>query len=298
MKPCIIALLSLPLIAWGAKAQNTSQQAGGAAQGSASVSGDNRGDQSGVQTQTSAGASVNQTSAATEKPGTEKSAANSLSSGTIIQAELSKSVDAKKAKQGDQVTAKTTEDVRGNSGVVIPKGSKLIGHIARAKARTKGDANSNLVIAWDKAVLKHGEEIPLHASLQAIGRPRSAPMGLDDSGGMEGGGPGTNSGSAGRVQPGGGMGGRSSGSLPGPAGGAAGGVAGAAGNAAGGAANTAGSATGVHSGGVLDARAQGVAGLPGITLNNQAAATQGSEISSEHGNLRLESGTQLLLRVP
>src|SRR5207245_4939351 len=106
-------------------------------------------DKSGMQTQSATGAAASQTGSATGNSG-----AASLSGGTIIQAELSKSIDAKKAKQGDQVSAKTIEDVRSNGKVVIPKGSKLIGHIMEAKASTKEDSNSNLAIAWDKAVLK------------------------------------------------------------------------------------------------------------------------------------------------
>jgi hypothetical protein len=284
----MIALLFLPLVAWGAAAQNPAEQTSGSAQSSTSISSD----KSGMQTQSGAGVAARQTGSATANSG-----AASLSGGTIIQAELSKSLDAKKAKQGDQVSAKTTEDVRSNGKVVIPKGSKLIGHITEAKASTKEDSNSNLTIAWDKAVLKHGQEIPVQASIQAIGRPRSAAMGSVDEGGGVAEGPATSSGPAMRSQPGGSMGSRSGGSLPGAVGDTAGGVAGAAGSAAGGVAGTAGSATGLPAGGTLDATAHGVAGLQGISLNTQASATQGSELRSNHGNVRLESGTQLVLRV-
>src|SRR5207253_2501962 len=55
--------------------------------------------------------------------------ANQLPAGTIIPAELAKSIDAKKAKSGDQVIAKTTIDLRSKDGsTVIPKGAKVLGN--------------------------------------------------------------------------------------------------------------------------------------------------------------------------
>jgi len=42
---------------------------------------------------------------------------------------------------------------------------------------------------------------------------------------------------------------------------------------------------------------QGVLGLPDVKLSTAAEATQGSVVSSEKNNVKLESGTLLLLRV-
>src|SRR5690349_4298413 len=91
-----------------------------------------------------------------------------LASGTTILATLSKSVDAKKAKQGDEITARAAQNVVSNGSVVIPRGSKLIGHVTDAKAREKGQNESSLGIAFDKVVLKNGQEVPLQASIRAI----------------------------------------------------------------------------------------------------------------------------------
>ena len=66
-------------------------------------------------------ASVNGKSVSTGTNG-----AGSLASGTTIPATLTKPIDARKAKPGDEVAAKTTEDVRSASGVVIPRGSRLV----------------------------------------------------------------------------------------------------------------------------------------------------------------------------
>ena len=69
-----------------------------------------------------------------------------------LQAELSKSLDAKKAKPGDEVTAKLTQDVKADGKVVMHKGSRLVGHVTEAQAKSKENAESKLGIVFDKAV--------------------------------------------------------------------------------------------------------------------------------------------------
>src|SRR6267142_2715956 len=61
----------------------------------------------------------------------------SLASGTAMNAALSQPVDAKKNKPGDQVTAKTTEATKSDGKVVIPRGTKLIGHVTECKQRSR-----------------------------------------------------------------------------------------------------------------------------------------------------------------
>ncbi len=109
----------------------------------------------------------------------------SLASGTAMNAALSQPVDAKKNKPGDQVTAKTTEATKSEGKVVIPKGSKLIGHVTECKQRSKEEKESALGIVFDKAVLKNGEEIPLNVSIRALAAAQSATsssIGGDDHG--------------------------------------------------------------------------------------------------------------------
>ena len=98
--------------------------------------------QSSGDSQTKASASQN-TTASAETSG-------QMAPGTIIPAELAKSVDAKKAKPGDQVVAKTTQDMLANGRVVVPRGAKILGHVTQAKAREKGETESTLGIAFDK----------------------------------------------------------------------------------------------------------------------------------------------------
>src|SRR5215813_8313349 len=99
------------------------------------------------------------------------SASAALSGGTNLQAELIKPLDAKKAKPGDEVSAKVTQDVKSDGKVVIHKGTRLVGHVTEAQARTKEQANSTLGIAFDKAVLKGGEEVSFNSVIQAIAPP-------------------------------------------------------------------------------------------------------------------------------
>jgi hypothetical protein len=68
--------------------------------------------------------------------------------------------------------------VKVNGSVVIPKGSRLVGHVTDEKARSKDQATSVVGIAFDRAVLKNGTEISLALGIQAIGR--SMPPGESD----------------------------------------------------------------------------------------------------------------------
>src|SRR6266478_9838181 len=122
----------------------------------------------GAQSQSSSSTSSN-TSAQADKSGAQFSNSNaasgsasagnnsaSLASGTAMNAELSQPVDAKKNKPGDAVTAKTTSATKSEGRVVIPKGSKRVGHVTECKQRSKEEKESALGIAFDKAILKNG----------------------------------------------------------------------------------------------------------------------------------------------
>src|SRR5262245_32635266 len=73
-------------------------------------------------------------------------ASGSQPSATAINAELYKSLDSKKARVGDAVIARTTEAIKEDGKVVLPKGTKLTGHVTRASARSKGDSDSTLAV--------------------------------------------------------------------------------------------------------------------------------------------------------
>jgi hypothetical protein len=93
---------------------------------------------------------------------------------------LEKSIDSKKLKEGDTVVCQTVTAVHSRSGLMIPSGAKVIGHVTQAQARSKGDSDSTLAITFDKIEYAKGEEIPMKGTLQAVG-PSLGGQALDTS---------------------------------------------------------------------------------------------------------------------
>jgi hypothetical protein len=192
-------------------------------------------------------------------------------------------VDAKKAKTGDEVVAKVTQDLKTQTGeVLVPKDTKVIGHVTEAQARAKGEKQSELAIAFDHAILKNGQDMQLPMSIQAVIAPQnnagSAPGGNDaGAGATSGSGMPASGGGGGR----GGMGGSQA--TPSPSGSES--MPSNSGNAK--------SSQGGYP--PINAQTQGVIGVPNVTLSS--AQNGGPVLSSEKSNVKLESGTMLLLKV-
>jgi hypothetical protein len=96
--------------------------------------------------------------------------------GTAFNASLLDSLDTRRAKPGDPVTAEVAENVTYERTVVFPKGTKVVGHIVRATSGGRGRAGSALFIQFDKAVLKGGEEVILNAGIQALSVGLATPL--------------------------------------------------------------------------------------------------------------------------
>src|SRR5258707_3194029 len=154
-----MAQSSADVQAGGSASQNTSASAG----------------KSGAQANSSSSAAATSQANASGKHGNAQAAsASRLQSGSTVQAELSKPVDCRKNKPGDEVIAKTTEDVKSDGKVVLPKGSRIVGKVTQAQARGKGQEESQLGIAFDHAILKDGSQMPVSFAIQAVGRSESA----------------------------------------------------------------------------------------------------------------------------
>jgi hypothetical protein len=200
--------------------------------------------------------------------------------GSVIPVQLLKSIDAKKAKSGDEVTAKVTQDIRNSAGaLVVPKDTKIVGHVTEAQARSKEQKESHLTIVFDHAVLKNGEQMPIPMSIQAVIAPPSpfpatANLGTERSSGY----PGTPSPTAAGAATGapGGMGAQMP-SLPPETGG--------------------GAPAGSQAPPAITVKTQGVVGIPNLKLSAAPDPAQGSVVSSEKENVKLDNGTFLLLRV-
>jgi hypothetical protein len=202
-----------------------------------------------------------------------------FSPGTAIRVELAKSVDAKKAKVGDEVIAKTTDDFLSDKNEMLaPRGSQIVGHVAEV-APHQGNSPSTLGIAFDKMVLKSGTELPLKASIQAIGPPESNATFNEPMAGQAAPGGMPSMSSPGRGP--GGIAPNSGGSMPG--------------NATPTGAPTPDTTTGPVRNGPLSPNAQGVIGISGLSLGTGAA--QDSLLTSPKHNVKLDGGTQMILRV-
>jgi hypothetical protein len=272
------------------------------AQASAQASGQASADVSKKQASGSANAST--ASSAQAQTGAGQANAG-LASGTAMNAELTRPVDSKKAKPGDEVTGHTTEPVKSEGKTVIPRGSKLVGHVTQASARANGEAESTLGVVFDKAILKNGQEVPVNAAIQALAAARSsaAITGSDiDSVGSAGGSAAGSGAAGGRSALGGvtSTAGAAAGSVTNTAaniGGVTGATAGGAANAASGVAGSSkGAIGGLNAAGQLTSNSQGVFGLNGFNIVGAASNdTQGSVITSTGKNVHLDSGTRMLL---
>ncbi|HXZ32252.1 MAG TPA: hypothetical protein VEH30_08220 [Terriglobales bacterium] len=197
-----------------------------------------------------------------------------FAAGTQFRAELDKTLDAKKLKPGDPVHAKTMDELKSGTEVIAPRGAKIVGHVVAANPHEK-DAPSRLEIAFDKLQLGNGSEIPLKATIQALAKPlNNVPPGPDNmSTPMGGSAPmGTNRGG---MQPGT-MG--QPASLPNP-----------------GTMGSPGSTPTPNPSSEISLNAQGVQDISGLSLS--AGPSADSVLTSEKHNVKLDSGTQMILRV-
>jgi hypothetical protein len=198
-----------------------------------------------------------------------------LASGTVLTVELSKSLDAKKTKANDKIEARTATDLLAHGRIVVPHNAKILGHVTEAKARTKDSPDSKIGITFDRMALKDGREVPLQLAVQAIARPLQvnasaegnvSPANRQGSIAMPGRGPigdATNSGVPssypGDLAP-----------PPDPMG------------------------TPTSTAIPLSPTSKGVVGMKGLSLDTSGPA---AILSSTTGNVRLDGGTQLMLRV-
>ena len=225
-----------------------------------------------------------------------------LAAGTTFNAALVTALDSKRAKPGDQVVARTTESVRAEGKTILPKGTKLIGHITHASARARGDSESALGIAFDRAVLKGDQEIPLNVSIQALASAAITASGVteeidaitDTGAGMSASGATRGRGVVGGATSAVGGTGGSATTAAGTAASAGGSGVNSTLNSAAGVGGSAQSIGGLNASGQLTANSHGVFNLNGISLNS-AESGQGSVVTSAGKNVRLDSGTRMLL---
>jgi len=219
--------------------------------------------------------------------------------GSDVVAELSKSVNAGKVKPGDPVKATVTQDVLAHGKIVIRRGSKLVGHVTEVKRRSKEDKESRLGLVFDKALLKGGGEIDFNAAVRALApgvrigavdKPdeMGPPMRMGQANQSSSPQPMSGSSSAGK--------GLGTSSTPAPSGSPKDATESNA------ASRAALYSAASYKGGnpetdLMGAGSRGVFGLPDLKLNRDAAGGPGSVITSTRHNVKLDSGTQMVIQV-
>jgi len=224
------------------------------------------------------------TSARSTPQAAPAAAAPRIAPGSVIPVELTKTIDAKKAKTGDEVVAKVTQDLKNTSGtVILPKDTEVVGQVSETQRRTE-EKESELAISFDKAVLKNGETMQMPMLIQAIIAPphqnneanEQASTGYP-GGGMPGGTPESS---------------RMPGSPPGSQGQMGGGQPMPTAPS-----DSNGNSSASESQPQITGNTKGVIGISNLTLSAAPKAAQGSLITSEKSNVKLEGGTLMLLRV-
>jgi hypothetical protein len=176
-----------------------------------------------------------------------------------------KTLDSSKLKADDSVEVETVGAFKLPDGTLVPKGSKLTGRVTSAKARSKGDPESQLTLTFNQLNIANGKQLSIKGTVQALYPPADEPMGPNMS-------------TAGTS-----------------AGGSAGGPGLGAASQSGGVGLTnakSGSDTEstTKSQGVIDVKATGVQGLDNLQLNNGVLTSKGK-------NVKLGDGVRMVVHV-
>ena len=99
---------------------------------------------------------------------------------TPVNGELVSKLDSKTAKTGDSVVVQTRTAAKTPDGTVIPKGSKLIGHVIGVQP-SAGGQTSQVALLLDQVELKGGQSMAVHSQIQSIAPAGGAAAGQDSS---------------------------------------------------------------------------------------------------------------------
>ena len=249
-----------------------------------------------------------------------QSAGAAIQSGTRISARLLTSLNAKKAKPGQRVVARVTQNVKQDGRVVIGKNARLLGHVVSAHASGKGNAGSQIRVVFDHLIQGH-DTTALNTVVTSIFSTSAPPMSMPMGGSQAG--PEPMSPAPGAPADGGGLLGGVGGAVGSTVGSTLGSTVDTTGNIAGQAGAMAGSSVGAASRmgaaatnaitvtnsigatGATTAAGMASAGMSNHTASvstnasgraaNQSQAT--STFNRRAGNLQLKSGTEMQFQV-
>ena len=184
-------------------------------------------------------------------------------------ASLNKSIDAKKMKQGDAVTAKLQSDVKIPDSMELPKNTVLLGHVDQVQP-SENKSDSSIQVTFDKAQLKNGQQLAVKATIMQIAPPVNALTNNQQAGGGPSAMPSSPSPSPGGAGPGGGGGGVQSSPQPTPTMGAS----------------------------APDAsQAPPAQGVPGVQLQSDIHQSNSAVFTAKKKNVHLDDGTQLQIAI-
>ncbi len=103
---------------------------------------------------------------------------------STVFAVLTRTIESKSATAGQELVLRTMSDVVIDGELVIPRDSKLVGHVAEAITKAKDEPRSVLSVIIDKAVRKDSVEIPLQAIIVAVAAPQNKSLSVDPTYGM------------------------------------------------------------------------------------------------------------------
>lgn len=209
-----------------------------------------------------------------------------IAPGSVIPVQLIKTIDAKKAKPGEEVDAQVTEDLKSAGGVVIvPKNTKIVGKVIEAQPRNKQEKESQVAIAFDH-MIRDGNNVSMPMSIQAI----IAPSYLSGGNGNNGNGQGASQAPSSPAS-GGGTSPEQGGRSPGTSAPQSSNPSASSGEEPGT------NATNSTAHPPITGNTKGVLGMQNMSLSTAASPAQGSLVTSEKSNVKLEGGTLMLLRV-
>lgn len=113
--------------------------------------------------------SAKQTSATA--PGVNPAASTAQNKSSYLLVELSKTLNAKKLKPGDKIKAEVSQDVLSHGKVIIPSETEVVGHVTEVAVRDAENPESRLGVVFDRIKLKHYRDINFQAVVQRVEPP-------------------------------------------------------------------------------------------------------------------------------
>ena len=225
------------------------------------------------------------TETTTTQPPTHAATAPRIIQQTGLPAELRTTLDSKKSKPGQEVTAVTRQQVTVGT-TRLPRGTILVGHVSAVMEHTAANTDGAVTVLFDQARLKGGSIIAILATMHGI----SLPLNPDGPAAEAGAGLGTGGYSSNAQGPGDQ---RSGGGILGTTAGTAAPVVNTAGSAGGGLAGDLGNPLNRARNHASDLGSS----IPGVDLTAATTLESSGTISSRNRNVHLDSGTQLMLGI-